>query len=899
MARQNLLIVDGDARNRRVLEVSLRKAGFSITPAESAEEALEFLELAEPDLIISDTRLSGEDGFGLCTSVKKHPRWRHIPFIFLTSEKSIEDKVRGLELGVDDYLTKPIYIKEITTRVSMLLQRKQHERLERKDTRTKFTGTLADMAVVDLVQTIEISRKSGVIEFGTELGPATVWFRDGAVIDAEMGRLQGEAAIYRLLGLGNGEFELEFKTINRGQVIQAGTQALLMEGMRRVDEWGRLMEQLPPLDSVLAVDSAVLEDRRDDLTTEHNALLRRFDGRRTIIDVVDDSGQDDLEALTAISQFFFEGLLTPSTEGLDDEDDIEETGALRLEAWQSPAAIPAPEAPVGATEPVTHEPSDAAQSSEPELPPPPTYPAPFPQLPPAEDDVLVPGIPEDSAPRPAFGSTLVPLEGEAAAPRGDAEIVDALRSKLDAIERGEADLFEEEAQSHSPLALHGEDAGARGEEDESSLDPGEVEPSTRAASEIPEPEPEPEPEPKPEPKPEPPVRFDPPPLDPPTDSAPPQSSVAPMSEQVSPPSGVPRAGASGVFDTSSQPDPEPERPPPYMGDVIELGLEHRIDAGLQQQPDEQSDDATLELEARSSSRDSYDGPLRDEDFPAPGWAHVTARGRDSDESIGVRITVPVEESGAGYEVPRRLPRFNQEIAPPDYDDEEDTRNEDVPTTAELVQSGSRLPWGIIALVTVLTATAGFVYGMRTRESPASATADRQERLNPTPKAQAARTSSDAPRFDPPTKRAPSKHAPERDTKGDTPREGDDTSAVVDVVEAERLYKTGQIAAARSALDQLLARDPNDARALVLRSSILIEERDLDAALEAATASIAADPDLADAHLALGVIQQERGESEPAADAYRRYLDLAPEGLYARSVRRQLRRLELVPDREEG
>jgi CheY-like chemotaxis protein/Flp pilus assembly protein TadD len=898
MARQNLLIVDGDARNRRVLEVSLRKAGFSITPAESAEEALEFLELAEPDLIISDTRLSGEDGFGLCTSVKKHPRWRHIPFIFLTSEKSIEDKVRGLELGVDDYLTKPIYIKEITTRVSMLLQRKQHERLERKDTRTKFTGTLADMAVVDLVQTIEISRKSGVIEFGTELGPATVWFRDGAVIDAEMGRLQGEAAIYRLLGLGNGEFELEFKTINRGQVIQSGTQALLMEGMRRVDEWGRLMEQLPPLDSVLAVDSPVLEDRRDDLTTEHNALLRRFDGRRTIIDVVDDSGQDDLEALTAISQFFFEGLLTPSTEGLDDEDDIEETGALRLEAWQAPAAMTAPEAPVGATKPGTHEPSESTQSSEPELPPPPTYPAPFPQLPPAEDDVLVPGIPEDSAPRPAFGSTLVPLEGEASAPRGDAEIVDALRSKLDAIERGEADLFEEEAQSHSPL-LETEEVGRRDEEDESSLERGEVaELSTRAATETPEPKPEPESEPEPEPEPEPAVRFVPPPLDPPADSAP-QIPVEPMSEQVSPPSGVPRAGASGVFDTSSQPDPEPERPPPYMGDVIELGLEHRIDAGLQQ-PDERFDAATLELEARSpTSRDSYDGPLRDEDFPTPGWEHVTARGRDSDESIGVRITVPVEESGAGYEVRRRQPRFRQEIAPPDYDDEEDTRNEEVPTTAELVQSGSRLPWGIIALVTMLTATAGFVYGMRTRESPASATAERQERPGTKLEAQSARTSSDAPRFDPPAKPAPTKHASARDTQGDPPGEADDTSAVVDVVEAERLYKTGKIAAARSALDQLLARDPNDARALVLRSSILIEERDLDAALEAATASIVADPDLADAHLALGVIQQERGESEPAADAYRRYLDLAPEGLYARSVRRQLRRLELVRDREEG
>ena len=899
MARQNLLIVDGDARNRRVLEVSLRKAGFSITPAESAEEALEFLEHAEPDLIISDTRLPGVDGFNLCTAVKGNPRWKQIPFIFLTSEKSIEDKVRGLELGVEDYLTKPIYIKEITTRVTMLLQRKQHERLERRDTRTKFTGSLADMAVVDLVQTIEISRKSGVIEFGTELGPATVWFRDGTVIDAEMGRLQGEAAIYRLLGLSNGEFELEFKTINRSQVIQAGTQALLMEGMRRVDEWGRLMEQLPPLDSVLAVDSAVHEERRNDLTSEQAGLLRRFDGRRTIIEVVDDSGQDDLEALTAISQFFFEGLLTPSTEGLDDDEEIEDVGALRLEAWQAPQAVSAPDEPESPVDPLDlgtaleqhtepmHEPL-SGDAEDHELPPPPSYPAPFPQVSAAdEEDSLVAGIPEDSAPRPAFGSTLVPLEGEARRPLDDAELVDALRSKLDAIERGERNLFEEENESSTrtgePIDLV------------DALPTMQAKPQ-RAATQL-------DPEPIP--------RFEPPPLDPPATAHGPTSPaepdpepapadrphLPPMDEQVSPPSGVPRAGASGVFDTSSEPDPEPRRPPPYVGDLEDAGLESRIDAELDQAFDDVPDDSTLELDTRLPMgpipRDPEDEPLRDEDFPTPGWPAAGRAGRDSDDSVGVRVTVPAEESGAGFPTARPSSPRGQEIAPPDYDEDEDTRNEQLPTPAahlEDVGSQGRLPWGMIALVGALTLGAAYIYGSREPQetpptSPAHSSASKAPPPAPERKTDDTKpvetrgdARSDAAPVDPPTKPAP---------------------AVVDVVEAERLYKRGDVAAARAALEQLLVRDPNDARALVLHSSMLIEERALDAALEAATASVEADPELADAHLALGVIQQELGAKQPAADAYRRYLDLAPRGLYARSVRRQLERLEAALESEEG
>ena len=333
MARQNLLLVDGDVRHLRVLEVSLRRAGFSITSAETSAQALQYLEHSEPDLIISDTQLRGGNGFEFCRAVKHNHRWASIPFIFLTSATELEDKVRGLELGVEDYLTKPIYVKEVTTRVKMLLQRKQQERLGRKDARTKFSGQLADMAIVDLLQTIEISRKSGTIEFETDLGNATVWFRDGRVIDAKMGRLQAAAAVYRLLGINEGTFEVEFRNISRAGVIEETTQSLLMEGMRRIDEWVRLLEGLPPLDHVLTVDQRLLAGRPEPLLPDQMMLLRRFDGRRTIIELIDESGADDLEALEMIGGLYFEGLLTDevghsgAVEG-DEEHDEAAWGAI-------------------------------------------------------------------------------------------------------------------------------------------------------------------------------------------------------------------------------------------------------------------------------------------------------------------------------------------------------------------------------------------------------------------------------------------------------------------------------------------------------------------------------------------------------------------------------------------
>jgi CheY-like chemotaxis protein len=341
VAKQSLLLVDGDTKSLRVLEVSLKKAGFNVTTAVNGMDALAKVETAAPDLIISDTKMAEMDGFELVERLKQNPDWTAIPFIFLTSQSDVEDKIRGLELGVEDYLTKPIYIKEIITRVKILLQKKDRQSLEenKRESKTKFAGQLTDMAVVDLIQTIEISRKSGVIHFKHPDGKrAAIYFRAGKVIDAELGRLNGEAAVYRLLVWSEGEFEVEFKNVRRKDVIELSSQGLLMEGMRRVDEWGRLCEQLPALETVFEVDYRELADRLAEIPDEINGILRLFDGRRKLMQVVDDCEFSDLEALNIISKLYFEGLVYDASTGGAPSEDEESEPAPGLAGWLDQAA---------------------------------------------------------------------------------------------------------------------------------------------------------------------------------------------------------------------------------------------------------------------------------------------------------------------------------------------------------------------------------------------------------------------------------------------------------------------------------------------------------------------------------------------------------------------------------
>ncbi|HVY48746.1 MAG TPA: DUF4388 domain-containing protein, partial [Minicystis sp.] len=325
MAKQQLLLVDADSRSVRVLEVSLKKAGYSVTTAKDGADALAKIELSPPDLILSDTRLPNVDGYALVRRLKEHADWASIPVVFLTSQKSIEDKIRGLELGVEDYLTKPIFVRELIARVNLLLARRTREGITTTKPapsslgRTRFSGSVQDMNVVDLLQTFEVSRKSGIVHITNGESEAHIYFRDGKVVDASLGRLCGEEAVYRALIWNEGTFEVEFSKVDCPDVIESSTQGLLMEGMRRVDEWGRLLEALPPLSTVFEVDSDELLERLNEIPDELNAILRLFDGKRSLMRVVDASPFEDLSTLSTISKLYFEGLLVPAAHEAGDD----------------------------------------------------------------------------------------------------------------------------------------------------------------------------------------------------------------------------------------------------------------------------------------------------------------------------------------------------------------------------------------------------------------------------------------------------------------------------------------------------------------------------------------------------------------------------------------------------
>ena len=126
----NIFIVEDEKPIITLLQYNLEKEGYKVNFAETGEEAIQNIKKDIPDLIILDWMLPDFSGIEVCKQIKKINKLKNIPVLMLTAKSEEEDKVRGFESGVDDYVTKPFSYKEILLRVKSLLKRTKPSLIE-------------------------------------------------------------------------------------------------------------------------------------------------------------------------------------------------------------------------------------------------------------------------------------------------------------------------------------------------------------------------------------------------------------------------------------------------------------------------------------------------------------------------------------------------------------------------------------------------------------------------------------------------------------------------------------------------------------------------------------------------------------------------------------------------
>ena len=229
--RYYALLVDPDPEETTVLELRMIEQGFETRTARGMEQAIKTLQETPMDVVISEIELPQGDGLGLLAEARKHPWGKDVAWIFHTRRQGRAEAQRAFELGVADYVAKPAPTDVFVAKIKALLD----QRAQRTGPRG-VSGSLKEMGLPELVQVLFHGRKTGNLRIRSGSSAGEIHFADGQIVNALFDKGRGTDAFYQMLKLQDGEFGLDPSFVPQARVIQESPEALLLEGMRRLDE---------------------------------------------------------------------------------------------------------------------------------------------------------------------------------------------------------------------------------------------------------------------------------------------------------------------------------------------------------------------------------------------------------------------------------------------------------------------------------------------------------------------------------------------------------------------------------------------------------------------------------------------------------------------------------------
>jgi response regulator RpfG family c-di-GMP phosphodiesterase len=238
--RSHALIVDVDPEEATVLELRMIEQGFVVKAARTAEQALHLLASGEIDLVVGEVDLGKgpSDGLALLAQARKESWGQNLPWVIYTRRQERAIAQKAFELGVADFVNKPASADVLVAKLKALLDK----RVDAGTTRQRgVSGSLREMGLPDMVQVLFHGRKTGKLKIrgadqGGAQGAGEIHFESGDVVNALWAEQRGTEAFYAMLKLVDGEFALDPSFKPGGRVIHESAEALLLEGMRRLDE---------------------------------------------------------------------------------------------------------------------------------------------------------------------------------------------------------------------------------------------------------------------------------------------------------------------------------------------------------------------------------------------------------------------------------------------------------------------------------------------------------------------------------------------------------------------------------------------------------------------------------------------------------------------------------------
>ena len=238
-ATLKILLVDDNPTILNLVAQALEKSGELVTATDGADALMQAIE-TKPDLIIADYSMPVMNGKALFEKLRARKETAEIPFVFLATQKEIDEHLRVVVDGVEDYFVKPFFVRDLAKQVRRITARLLEQKMEKMGPRGgSMTGRLSEINVIDWMQSLEQGRKTCALILRSGDQNSTLYFTEGQVGHAVSGDLKGDAAVFRVLTWAEGEWELDFSKAAPERTTTMSTQGLMMEGLRLLDEANR------------------------------------------------------------------------------------------------------------------------------------------------------------------------------------------------------------------------------------------------------------------------------------------------------------------------------------------------------------------------------------------------------------------------------------------------------------------------------------------------------------------------------------------------------------------------------------------------------------------------------------------------------------------------------------
>jgi DNA-binding response OmpR family regulator/tetratricopeptide (TPR) repeat protein len=360
---RRVLIVEPDAGPRGLLQLGLIREGFQVAALASAEEAERHLTegLLLPGLVVAEVGLGGSDGIALCQRLRAHTRLRDVPVLLLAAHPSVGEMEAAGRAGADDYLPKPLFVADLVS-----LVRLRAGRVARDATLESSTDVLPLSAALRALLTGSSSGRL-LLEPGGQL-----LFRRGEVVSVRFEGVEGEQGLTRMLCLGRGPYRIHLGPVLARGEVSVGVRELCGRLGNELLLWERLVAVSVPVEAVLQPDFEALRAVLPDLPREAEALLRLFDGKRTVREVILASPLTEVATLSSASRLYALGVLLPEVLARSAVrapyrptgwEALEQAPASEAVSIQAPLPQPRPEVAPDAPEPEADELATPARRS--------------------------------------------------------------------------------------------------------------------------------------------------------------------------------------------------------------------------------------------------------------------------------------------------------------------------------------------------------------------------------------------------------------------------------------------------------------------------------------------------------------------------------------------------------